>query len=193
MQNLSKLENFIGVWDNVLPDYACNDLIQNFEKIVSTKNNIVIDGRQKFESGSLGRKDQGIVLDYHHPQASEIYKFLSQCLSEYIEEYTQLREIGLVSSQIKMQKTPPGGGYHVWHYESENWEVSNRELAWIIYLNDIPEGQGETEFLFQKTRVHPKAGRVVIWPAGMTHVHRGNTVFDTDKYILTGWYIKVPQ
>jgi len=24
----------------------------------------------------------------------------------------------------------------------------------------------------------------------MTHVHRGNTVLDGDKYILTGWYIK---
>jgi hypothetical protein len=193
MLNRYKLDDFIGVWDQVLPAVACNDLIRNFEQIISANNNIVINGKDKFENGTLGRKDQAIVLDYHHPQASEIYKFLAECYAEYIEEYSQLKDIGLVSSQIKMQKTPPGGGYHVWHYENENWEVSNRELAWMIYLNDIPEGQGETEFLFQKVRVHPQAGRVVIWPAGMTHPHRGNTVFNTDKYILTGWFIKAPQ
>ena len=193
MLNRYKLDDFIGVWDNVLPTVACSDLIKNFEQVTNANNSIVIEGKNKFETGTLGRKDQAIVLDYHHPQAQEIYRFLAACLDEYLEEYSQLKSIGLASSQIKMQKTPPGGGYHVWHYESENWEVANREVAWMIYLNDIPEGQGETEFLFQKLRVQPKAGRVVMWPAGMTHVHRGNTVFDTNKYILTGWYIKTPQ
>ena len=51
-------------------------------------------------------------------------------------------------------------------------------------------GEGETEFLYQRKRFQPKKGTVVIWPAGMTHVHKGNTVLTTDKYILTGWYIK---
>lgn len=193
MLNRYKLDNFIGVWDNVLPPVACRDLIENFELVTNTNSSIVIEGKNKFETGTLGRKDQAIVLDYHHPQAQEIYKFLAACFDEYSQEYSQLTSLNLASSQIKMQKTPPGGGYHVWHYENENWEVANREVAWMIYLNDIPDGQGETEFLFQKLRVQPKAGRVVMWPAGMTHVHRGNTVFDTDKYILTGWYIKTPR
>jgi hypothetical protein len=193
MLNRYKLDDFIGVWDNVLPLVACKDLIENFERITNADNSIVIEGKNKFETGTLGRKDQAIVLDYHHPQAQEIYKFLGACFEEYSQEYSQLTALDLVSSQIKMQKTPPSGGYHVWHYENENWEVANREVAWMIYLNDIPEGQGETEFLFQKLRVQPKAGRVVLWPAGMTHVHRGNTVFDTNKYILTGWYIKTPK
>lgn len=65
-----------------------------------------------------------------------------------------------------------------------------RELTWMIYLNDMPDGDGETEFLYQRRRIKPTAGTVVIWPAGYTHVHKGNTVFSQDKYILTGWYIK---
>ena len=91
-----------------------------------------------------------------------------------------------------MQRTQPSGGYHTWHYESAGWDVSHRELSWMIYLNDIPAGEGETEFLYQKIRVQPTVGTIVIWPAGMTHVHRGNTVFTKDKYILTGWFIKTP-
>jgi len=60
----------------------------------------------------------------------------------------------------------------------------------ISYLNDMPDGDGQTEFLYQKRRLTPTAGTVVMWPAGYTHVHKGNTVFSQDKYILTGWYIK---
>ena len=62
----------------------------------------------------------------------------------------------------------------------------------MVYLNDMPDGEAETEFLFQKRRIKPEVGTIVIWPAGMTHVHRGNTVFTKDKYILTGWYLKLP-
>jgi hypothetical protein len=57
-----------------------------------------------------------------------------------------------------------------------------------VYLNDIKQG-GETEFLNQAMRVQPEAGKVVIFPAYFTHVHRGNPVLSAqDKYILTGWF-----
>ena len=56
----------------------------------------------------------------------------------------------------------------------------------------MPDGEAETEFLYQKRRIKPETGTLLIWPAGMTHVHRGNTVFTKDKYILTGWYFKLP-
>ena len=60
----------------------------------------------------------------------------------------------------------------------------------MIYLNDIDDG-GETEFLYQKRRIKPQKGTVVIFPAGMTHVHKGNLVMgEQTKYIVTGWYIK---
>jgi hypothetical protein len=55
-----------------------------------------------------------------------------------------------------------------------------------MYLNDVEHG-GETEFLYQKRRVSAKTGRVVIWPAGYTHVHRGNPPLSGEKYLLTGW------
>ena len=57
----------------------------------------------------------------------------------------------------------------------------------MLYLNDIPEGEGETEFLWQGLRVQPKAGTMLIWPAFYTHTHRGNAVYSCSKYIATGW------
>ena len=60
----------------------------------------------------------------------------------------------------------------------------------MIYLNDIEEG-GETEYQYQLRRIKPTTGTVVMFPAGMTHVHKGNLVMGQEnKYIVTGWYIK---
>ena len=112
-------------------------------------------------------------------------------MKHYIHKYQSLKHTGLVSTDIKFQKTPPGGGYHLWHHENADLAHAPRELVWMIYLNDVEEGEGgETEFLYQKRRIRPTKGTVVFFPAGMTHVHKGNTLFNGDKYILTGWYIK---
>ena len=92
------------------------------------------------------------------------------------------------SKEVKLQKKPPRGGYHQWHCEQCNNDTSSRVLGWMVYLNDIPDGEGETEFIWQKLRVKPESGKFLIWPASFTHTHRGNPVYSCDKYIATGWY-----
>jgi hypothetical protein len=177
--------DFIAVWDNVVPKEFCDMLVANFEYA----NNIAFNLNPV---DPLGRNDQSYVLNYHNEHAPVVYNYLQPAFAEYVNNYQQLSNVKLFPSEIKMQRTQPSGGYHTWHYESHGWDVSHRELAWMIYLNDISAGEGETEFLYQKIRVQPTVGTIVIWPAGMTHVHRGNTVFTKDKYILTGWFIKTP-
>ena len=94
---------------------------------------------------------------------------------------------GLMVSGFKIQKTLPQQGYHVWHCEHTNCPSSNKSLlAWAIFLNDVDDG-GELEFLYQSLRVKPKRGDIVIWPAGFTHMHRGNPPLSGVKYIITGW------
>jgi hypothetical protein len=56
----------------------------------------------------------------------------------------------------------------------------------MLYLNDVEDG-GETEFLYQRMRVKPKQGTLLIWPAGFTHTHRGNPPLSNNKYVITGW------
>jgi hypothetical protein len=50
----------------------------------------------------------------------------------------------------------------------------------------VEEG-GETEFLYLSQRVKPKTGRLVIFPSGYVHTHRGNPPLSGEKYIMTGW------
>jgi hypothetical protein len=37
-------------------------------------------------------------------------------------------------------------------------------------------------------RVTPVVGRTIIWPAGFTHMHRGNPPLEGEKMYITGWF-----
>jgi hypothetical protein len=207
----AEFNDFVGVWPGLMPKTVCKKFIDVFElayqrdSIIDEPINGIDDipeqipenaymtGSTQFENAQLGRDDTSLLLNYTSDKLSyECNQYLQACLQHYVSQYPQLIPVKMISTDIKMQKTRPGGGYHHFHYESSNWQCGQRELTWIIYLNDLPEGEGETEFLYQRRRIRPTAGTVVIWPAGMTHVHKGNTVLTQDKYILTGWYIKLP-
>ena len=41
--------------------------------------------------------------------------------------------------------------------------------------------------LNQSLRIKPEQGTLVLWPAGYTHIHRGNPPLSGEKYIMTGW------
>ncbi len=212
-ENLTRSEfsDFIGVWPGLMPKSVCKKFVDVFEQCYQRDSIIdepigeiddienpldeeaFLDGRDQFAEGALGRDDKALLLNYvSHKLSYECNQYLQACLQHYVMQFPQLKTVKMISTDIKMQKTRPGGGYHHFHYESSNWQCGQRELTWIIYLNDVPDGEGETEFLYQRRRIKPTAGTVVVWPAGMTHVHKGNTVLTQDKYILTGWYIKLP-
>lgn len=83
------------------------------------------------------------------------------------------------------------GSYSQWHAEifpEPSGEALHRVLFFVYYLNDVEVG-GETELFFQKLKVRPRKGRLIIAPAGFTHTHRGNRPESGDKYILTSWLL----
>lgn len=84
------------------------------------------------------------------------------------------------------------GGYPYWHCElypkDASAETLHRTLLWTIYLND-DFGEGETEFLYQKRKVAPRTGALLIAPTAFTHTHRGNRPTGGDKFIATSWIL----
>ena len=194
-------DQFIGVWDKFVPKSICQKVIEDYESTLerissNTFENTNIEpmhGNAQFENRKLGRSDISLMMNQYNPNlAGQLSQYLQACFNHYIDEYPQLASEIIFSSDIKIQKTGPGGGYHVWHCENSSYAYASRTLVWAIYLNDIKEG-GETEFLYQHKRVIPKAGTTTIWPAAFTHVHRGNPPLANDKYILTGWYLTAPR
>lgn len=187
------METFIRTWKNFLPKHICNELINRFEYHFPKEYSKGATEDNKW-GNSMNRKDQAIFL--HAPQFNEpelvklVGDAIDSCVIQYGEEFGHIKPLYLTHrNQIKIQKTSPYGGYHIWHHEQAADEDSrDRELVWTLYLNDMPPGEAETEFMYQHTKVQPTVGTVCIFPAAFTHLHRGLTVYSYPKYIATGWY-----
>ena len=176
-------EDFIRIYENRIPKELTDELIKWFQT-TSTSGRMVVRN-----SGAIS--DTQVALDgVRKDFVDNIYNCLGPCLEEYANDFPYLKGRDFISSLCVMQRTEPktGEGYHMWHAERFGMNTVERVLAWTIYLNDVTEG-GETEFLYQGKRVDAKQGRIVIWPAGWTHLHRGNPPLSNTKYILTGWIV----
>jgi hypothetical protein len=188
MPNIVSHQDFIGLYDNALSEEECHRVIDAFDNIEANEKEKVEASQHRYD-GELKRKDYSIFASQHLPEIQQLVgDRLHDCLMLYCEHYFVLKGLKAASLEVKLQRTPPRGGYHIWHCEQDGLDVASRVLVWTIYLNDIPYNEGETEFLWQGIRINPKAGRCVIWPASFTHHHRGNPVYTHDKYIATGWY-----
>jgi 2OG-Fe(II) oxygenase superfamily len=117
------------------------------------------------------------------------------------EDVTAMDDEGLIGlirtclrpGHINLQWYRAGeGGYPYWHCElyprDHTAETLHRHLLWTIYLNDAFE-EGETEFLFQRRKIVPHTGSLLIAPTAFTHTHRGNRPQGGDKFIATSWIL----
>ena len=182
--------NFIVKFDTPYTD-LCNEIVREFEQIIdNSKGSTHYMSGAENHKGEANRKDESLLFntcseDYH----IKIHGVLAEYTPKYGEMFPSFNMINHTSFVSKVQRTMPKGGFHQWHPEHGPSERTvNRTLAWTLYLNDIPEGEGETEFLEYGIKVQPKKARLCYFPASWTHTHRGNPVYTTTKYIATGWY-----
>tara|TARA_R110000796_G_scaffold138332_2_gene254437 strand:+ start:797 stop:1393 length:597 start_codon:yes stop_codon:yes gene_type:complete len=190
-------EDFIRVYESVYPEGYCAHLISEFERLVGSgagvnrqagegaKKHIKNDMQLEFNIGSH------TVAFFENAATTDVFfSGLQKCFEAYVGEFSTLGDSSIRGTAMKMQRTSPGGGYHVWHGEQGNGVSAGRVLVYSVYLNTLsPEEAGETEYLYQQRRVSPVENSLVIWPATFTHAHRGNTVFGKKcKYIATGWF-----
>ncbi len=90
---------------------------------------------------------------------------------------------------FNLQRYAPGEGFRQWHCDwtlsDEATEPHARVLAWILYCNSLPEGG--TEFHWQGHHEEAERGKLAIFPAGVSHIHRGRVSQEHSKTIATGW------
>ena len=130
------------------------------------------------------------------PVGTHLYNKIEQVkrttLDIYLDEFPYVYKGAkkLVSEETKIQRTAiHGGGFHNFHSEISHYKNIRRVLTWALYLNDVPEGEGETQFLLEDIKIQPKRGMMAIFPAAFPWQHRGNPVYKHSKYISTGWWL----
>ena len=129
-----------------------------------------------------------------HGLAEVILRGISAGLQRWLAERPQFLECTperslFVCPLFNLQRYAPGEGFHAWHCDwtttEEATEPIRRVLAWILYCNSLPDGG--TEFHWQDHHVEAEKGKLVIFPAGLSHIHRGRVSATHTKTIATGW------
>ena len=181
---------FIIRYKGAFTQQDCNEIINYIEYL--DENKLLYYDKQ-----SLHRQDNKTVsinngFDLDIPATSRISRIIlpkyKPCIDDYVQRFSVLESSKFLVYDVKLKKVPSGGGFHSWHYENGSMISASRMFVIQLYLNDGFEG-GETEFLYQNLREEAVAGDVVIFPAGYTHVHRGNPPLGGTKYTVTSWAV----
>lgn len=183
--------DFIGCFETNHPCLPCAEIFNYLELngLMATRN----QGREDVRDSQalLNRVAPRFFNDRLVAPMYQAYsKLCDLALNIYFDRYPVLKQGRYSHLNCKFQRTQPGEGYHVWHFENSGGNAY-RKLVTMLYLNTIEEG-GETEFLYQRKRFQPRQGRLLIFPAGFTHTHRGNPPLSGDKFILTSWLEEFP-
>ena len=180
----------IGIFENAITDEWCDKAIDLFE--THKDKHTDRQDHEKWSSTFMADKSCGLQVLDPDLAADMVINFYNRIYPLYSKKFSVLSEGGIHSiTDVKIQKTLPTEGYHIWHCENGSFEHSIRVAAYTLYLNDVEEG-GETEFLHQSLRISPKKGTFVVWPSGYYHTHRGNPPLSGEKYIATGWLEYTP-
>ena len=139
-----------------------------------------------------------VWLDRSDPDAFQISDQLMRAVAGGLGRYLKERPLFMetvperslfVMPLFNLQHYSPGEGFKAWHAD---WTTSEdatqpirRVLAWILYLNDV--ANAGTEFHWQDHHVDAVCGRLAIFPADLSHIHRGRISDSESKTIATGW------
>lgn len=194
-------KELIWVKEQSLSEDFCNQVINKFETDPYRKAGEVDQNNPRIDKNLKITIDTTITHNIAWREEDEVlYKALGNALYEY-EIHLQKTSSGKWNLhpsdgyQVKdtgymVQKYEPNGFYN-WHHDwcmNEGW---SRIYTYIWYINTIKEEDGGwTEFI-DGTRIQPKVGSILLFPATWTYVHRGYTT-KVPKYIVTGWIYARP-
>ena len=146
---------------------------------ISTDISLVANSRKDPESFAL---------------ADLIVRAVSAGLEHYLKERPLFREVCpeqelFVMPIFNLQRYAPGESFRQWHCDwtisDEATEPAHRVLAWILYCDSVTEAG--TEFHWQNHHEIAERGKLVIFPASPSHIHRGRVNTELSKTIATGW------
>jgi hypothetical protein len=150
------------------------------------------------DPGKISTDISLVWIDRSDPEAQGLADVIMRGVSAGLKRYLAERPLFLsccperslfVNPIFNLQRYAPGEGFYSWHCDwntsDEATEPIRRVLAWILYLNTVPDGG--TEFHWQDHHVEAVKGKLAIFPAGLSHLHRGRVSQSHTKTIATGW------
>ena len=191
----------IGSYHNSGFEAVADGVMAFFDKRTDLQQKGIAFNTAAPSSGSQGKISTDISLVSIDTSDTEAFA-LSQVivrgvnagLEKYLAERPLLRDCCpekslFINPIFNLQRYAPNEGFKQWHCD---WTISNeatepmyRVLAWILYCNDIDSAG--TEFYWQQHHEEATRGKLLIFPAGLSHIHKGRVSNTSTKTIATGW------
>ena len=191
--------NLIGHYSN--PGYAsvADAVREFFERRVDLQRPGVAFGPEGEGEPAKQSTDISLVaMDRSDPESFALAQLILRGVSAGLDRYLQERPLFrdccpeqalFVNPIFNLQHYAPGEGFKRWHCDwtisDEATEPVHRVLAWILYCNDVDEAG--TEFHWQGHHEPAERGKLLIFPAGPSHIPRGRVNHQASKLIATGW------
>ena len=178
---------------NLARDY-CNVLIELYEKSDKKYQGTVGTGQvEKNIKNSIDLQLQGDDWD---PIKEYLTTKLFDACDGWMKEHHTMINLTFPNGHIEfsgyqIQKTLPGPIGYRWHSDEAYHHSKNeadvvvpmrRYITYLWYLND---NDGYTEF--RDMKVYPEAGKLLLFFADPSIIHRGIPPTKGEKYIMTGW------
>jgi len=191
--------NLIGRYSNAGFAAVADGVMAFFERRTDLQRPGVAFGPAGGEEPAKVSTDISLVsIDRSDPDAYALSEVIVRGVTAALEQYLKERPIFravcpeqelFVMPIFNLQRYAPGEGFKQWHCDwtisDEATEPEHRVLAWILYCDSVAEAG--TEFHWQDHHEPAERGKLVIFPAGPSHIHRGRVNTTASKTIATGW------
>lgn len=177
---MQRLEDWIAIYDNAIPDDFCDKCISIFEDAHNVKGAYKEYWRRCVEF---------IALD-----STSLWDQLKSLIKTYYDRYRCEHKCGTLhfantieAPNMYRYDVDPNNP-NIFNTHSDNWNcpTSSRQVSVIIYLNDVAEG-GSTNFTDLNIQVAPKKGRMLFFPSFYNYMHKGEAPISNTKYIIVTW------
>lgn len=184
---------FVQEFPNALSSEFCRGVIEKFDQDDRKYPGMLGDPPRLCESVKTSIDLHISSFSGYEMEDKVFFESLQEHLPSYLESTlvpTNFSAFGGGDTGYQIQRTDPGG-FYTWHTDQSQVvdEFGRlRLLTFIWYLNTLrEEDEGCTEF-WDGLKVRPEEGKLLIFPASWTYVHRGCPP-KVPKYICTGWVL----
>lgn len=179
--------NYVKVYEDVLPYYVCDQLIDLFDNSVKQTRDTTLMKFKEVNLNELVGNDSQLIQKLVNVERNLIRTYIQDCsLLPYQFPANWSYE------QFRIKRYSPFG-YFRDHVDVGDANSSVRFLSFLYYLN-TPEG-GETVFYNSQGEIEhsisPKQGSVMMFPPTWLYPHAGLPPI-TEKYIMSSYCHYLP-
>ena len=168
--------HMVKVYDNIIPDDICKNLIDLFEENIQHQHFVNNNGCPCFTQVNLNQASTDTVRSLI-PYIAEVYKkYRINTNNFYSPPLKELEEF-----RIKRYLTNGDERFDE-HVDVTDYDSSLRAVAFLIYLN---KNNGNTLFPLHNLNIQPVSGRVIVFPPTWEYPHQGLAPKSNPKYIMS--------